>query len=45
VHLASSADETGPDFALPVPDGRRRPMVQKAFENYEARKAEQNHQA
>jgi hypothetical protein len=45
VHLVSSAGETDLDFALRVPDGRRRPVVQKAFENYEARKAEQSHQA
>jgi enoyl-CoA hydratase len=45
MHLVSSAGEADPDFALRVPDGRRRPMVQKAFENYAARKAEQDRQA
>jgi enoyl-CoA hydratase len=41
MHLMSSAGESDPDYALRVPDGRRRPMVQKAFEHYELRKAEQ----
>jgi enoyl-CoA hydratase len=44
MHLMSSAGEADPDYALRVPDGRRRPMVQKAFEHYEARKAEQDRQ-
>jgi len=41
MHLMSSAGESDPDYALRLPDARRRPMVQKAFENYELRKAEQ----
>ncbi len=41
MHLMSSAGESDPDYALRLPDGRRRPMVQKAFEHYELRKAEQ----
>lgn len=41
MHLMSSASEADADYALRVPDGRRRPMVQRAFEHYEARKAEQ----
>ena len=45
MHLMSSAGEGDPDYALRVPDGRRRPMVQKAFEHYEARKAEQDRRA
>ena len=40
MHLLSSAGEADADYALRVPDGRRRPMVQKAFEHYELRKAE-----
>ena len=40
MHLMSSAGEADADYALRVPDGRRRPMVQKAFENYATRKAE-----
>ena len=39
MHIASSQGERDPDFALKVPDGRRRPMVEKAFENYEAYKS------
>ena len=45
MHLMSSAGEADPDYALRVPDGRRRPMVQKAFEHYETRKAEQDRPA
>lgn len=41
MHLMSSAGEADPDYALPPSEGRRRPMVQKAFEHYELRKAEQ----
>ncbi|MBT5110988.1 MAG: enoyl-CoA hydratase [Rhodospirillaceae bacterium] len=32
--LLSSQGEKDPDFAVEVPDGRRRPMVQRALENY-----------
>lgn len=39
MHILSSTGEKDPDYALNVPEGRRRPMVQKAFENYELRKA------
>ena len=45
MHLMSSEGEGDPDYALRVPDGRRRPMVQKAFEHYELRKAERDEQA
>jgi 1,4-dihydroxy-2-naphthoyl-CoA synthase len=45
MHLMSSMGESDPDYALRVPDGRRRPMVQKAFEHYELRKAERAAQA
>jgi hypothetical protein len=38
------AGEADPYYALRIPDGRRRPMVQKAFEHYEARKTEQDRQ-
>jgi enoyl-CoA hydratase len=44
MHLMSSAGEADEDYALRVPDGRRRPMVQKAFEHYELRKAERDAQ-
>ena len=33
----SSIGESDPRYALQKPDGRRRPMVQRAFDNYEAR--------
>jgi len=45
MHLMSSEGEGDPDYALRVPAGRRRPMVQKAFEHYEQRKAEQDGKA
>ena len=45
MHLMSSSSEADPDYALRVPDGRRRPMVQKAFEHYEERKAERERPA
>lgn len=35
MHILSSSAETDPDFAVAKPDGRRRPMVQRALENYE----------
>jgi enoyl-CoA hydratase len=38
MHIISSEGEKDPDFALKVPDGARRPMVEKAFENYRAAK-------
>jgi enoyl-CoA hydratase len=34
-HMLSSTGEGDPGYALQKPDGRRRPMVQRAFENYE----------
>ena len=34
MHMLSSEGEKDPDYALRVPEGQRRPMVQKAFENY-----------
>ena len=39
LHMLSSTGEADPDYALKKPDGKRRPMVQRAFENYERRKA------
>jgi enoyl-CoA hydratase len=35
LHLMSSQGESDPGFALTKPDGRRRPMVQRAMENFE----------
>jgi len=35
MHILSSEGEKDPDYALRVPDGRRRPMVEKAFERLE----------
>ena len=40
LHMLSSVGEADPGYALSKPDGRRRPMVQRAFENYERRKQE-----
>ncbi len=34
LHMLSSEGEKDPDYALKVPEGRRRPMVDRAFENY-----------
>ena len=34
LHMLSSEGEKDPDYALKVPEGRRRPMVERAFENY-----------
>ncbi|MDG1443816.1 MAG: enoyl-CoA hydratase-related protein [Pseudomonadales bacterium] len=35
MHLLSATAETDPDYELKQPEGRRRPMVQKAIENYQ----------
>ncbi|XOV88940.1 MAG: enoyl-CoA hydratase-related protein [Pseudomonadota bacterium] len=35
LHMLSTLGEGDPDFALGKPAGRRRPMVQRALENYE----------
>jgi enoyl-CoA hydratase len=35
LHILSSEGEKDPDYALRVPEGSRRPMVERAFENYE----------
>ncbi len=39
MHMLSSEGEKDPDYALKVPAGARRPMVERAFENYSAEKA------
>ena len=38
MHIVSSEGEKDPDYALKVPEGARRPMVEKAFENYDKRR-------
>ena len=38
MHMVSSEGEKDPDYALQVPDGARRPMVEKAFENFRGSK-------
>jgi enoyl-CoA hydratase len=38
MYMLSSAAEADPGYALAKPDSRRRPMVQRALENYERRK-------
>ena len=38
MHIVSSQGEKDPDYALKVPEGARRPMVERAFENYEKRR-------
>ena len=40
LHMLSSTGEADPDYALKKPRGRRRPMVQRAMENYERQKAQ-----
>lgn len=37
LHILSSEGEKDPDYALSVPEGARRPMVQRAFDNYQRR--------
>lgn len=39
MHILSSEGEKDPDYALKVPQGARRPMVERAFENYRAHKS------
>ena len=39
--LLSSLGERDPDYAIDKPEGRRRPMVQRAVENYELHRREQ----
>lgn len=35
MHLLSATAETDPGYELKLPEGRSRPMVQKAIENYQ----------
>ena len=35
-HIVSSEGERDPDYALKVPEGRRRPMVERAFRELQA---------
>jgi enoyl-CoA hydratase len=37
-YMLSSSGESDPGYALKKPEGRRRPMVQRAMENYERHK-------
>ena len=41
MHILSSTGEADPDYALAKPEGRRRPMVQQAFEHYTAHRQKQ----
>lgn len=38
MHMLSSGGERDPDFALKVPEGARRPMVERAFEHFQLNK-------
>ena len=38
MHVVSAEGERDPDYELKVPEGKRRPMVERAFENYERQK-------
>ncbi len=40
MHLMSSEGEKDPDYALQVPQGRRRPMVERALKHFDLRKGE-----
>jgi enoyl-CoA hydratase len=44
MHILSSEGEKDPDYALRVPDGKRRPMVERAFENYRRSRGSNNDQ-
>ena len=41
MYILSSTGESDPGYALKKPEGRRRPMVQRAMENYERHRAQQ----
>jgi enoyl-CoA hydratase len=45
MHILSSEGEKDPDYALKVPAGARRPMVERAFENYQANRQRQAREA
>lgn len=38
MHMMSSEGERDPDYALPTPEGRRRPMVERALAHFELRR-------
>ena len=38
MHMVSAEGERDPDYEVKVPEGKRRPMVERAFENYERQK-------
>ena len=38
MHILSATGESDPDYALKVPDKKRRPMVERALENYQNKK-------
>ncbi|TDJ30805.1 MAG: hypothetical protein E2O59_01925, partial [Gammaproteobacteria bacterium] len=38
MHMLSAGGERDPDYALKVPEGARRPMVERAFEHFELNK-------
>jgi enoyl-CoA hydratase len=42
MHMLSALGEADPDFALAKPQGKRRPMVQRALENYDRHQREQD---
>jgi enoyl-CoA hydratase len=42
MHILSAVGESDPDYALKKPAGRRRPMVQRAFENYTAHRQQRD---
>lgn len=44
MHILSSEGEKDPDYALRVPEGKRRPMVERAFENYRRSRGSNNDQ-
>ncbi len=41
LYALSAPGESDPAYALKQPEGRRRPMVQRAFENYTAHRSRQ----
>ncbi|MCZ6641375.1 MAG: enoyl-CoA hydratase-related protein [Gammaproteobacteria bacterium] len=42
MHMLSAGGERDPDFALKVPKGARRPMVERAFEHFQLNKSRMN---
>ena len=45
MYLLSSTGESDPAYALDRPEGRRRPMVQRAMENFELHRASRERSA